>query len=77
MEVCIVIRVSCVRSWRGYIGDVIINDHVDRGNVDTTGENIRGDQDLCFKVAEFIDYNITLATLEFTGQTSNDVALSA
>ena len=44
-------------------GDVIVDDHGDAGNVDTTGENIGGDQDLGLSGPEVVQESIAVLPL--------------
>lgn len=54
----------------------IVDDQGDSRNVDTTGENVGGDENLRFAASERIDDSIALGTLDTTGQRSDGVTFS-
>lgn len=53
----------------------IVDDQRNGGNIDTTGKNIGGDQNLGLAVSESVDDGITLGSLDTTGQRCNGMAL--
>lgn len=53
----------------------VVDNHGHRRNVNSTGENVGGDQHLCLTTAELIDDLVTHGTFDTTSQRRNSVAL--
>lgn len=53
----------------------VINHQGNGLHINSSGENIRGNENLGFSITECVDNHVTLESLKFTSQASNLVAL--
>lgn len=73
MQICLGIRL--LASWSRLHGNVVVDDHGDTRNVDTTGQQISSNENLALPTAELGEQLLSLTTVEFSVQNGDLVAI--
>lgn len=73
VEVCLVVGLTLAVRTRD-LGDVVVDNKGNGRNVNSTGKNVGGDENLGLAIAEGIDDGITLGALNTTSEGSNCVS---